>query len=207
MNASLEFPIFSVRLPSAHRCITAFIHAQSGTLVPKSWFWDVRERRIRSLTDTTIAGNTVESWRRGRYVDIWVDVMKSRTFSLWSSVTPKLPPPLGTLPPCYWQGSHQKLHASLNVCAQHPPTFQAPHSCWLFKLFSEASLSWKQLTKCQVLLLDDSFIQITVEDTDVRYWNPTFFLSKTYYCSAGCDIEIRHTNTAWIDQMKACSLQ
>lgn len=101
----------------------------------------VRERRIGSLTDITIPGNRVESGRRGRYVDIWVDVMKNRTFSLQSCVTPWNPASLflAEFPP--------KPHTSLNVCThthpQHPPSCQPPHSRWLFELFSEGSLSWK----------------------------------------------------------------
>lgn len=162
------------------------------------WVWDVRDGRTGSLTDTTIAGNTVESRRWGRYVDIWVDVMKSRTFSLLSSVTPSK-----HCLPVFWQGSHQKPHASLNVCTQHPPTFQPPHSCWIFELFSEARLSRKQLTKCQVLLLDAPFKKMTAEDD---YWCYTFFLSQTSYFN-GYNLQIRHANVPYIIQMKGCSLE
>lgn len=82
-----------------------FNHTQSDTLTQISRFWGrKRERRIGSLTDITIPGNRVESGRRSSYADIWVDVMKSRTFSLWSCVTSSNPE---TLPPYFWQISHQ----------------------------------------------------------------------------------------------------
>lgn len=56
---------------------------------PNIKIWGERQRTTGSLTNTTIPGNRVEPGRRSRSVDLWVPVMKSRSFSLQSRVTPK----------------------------------------------------------------------------------------------------------------------
>lgn len=86
----------------------------------------LRERRTGSLNDKTIWGIRVESGRRGTQVDVFVDVMKSKTFPLRSS-DPSTPPfPKNNLPLVFWQRSqwnhmqaYMPAHNSLPSSSSH----------------------------------------------------------------------------------------
>lgn len=92
-NSEISHFLSALLLPT-HRVITPLITHNQTHSHRYLDFGGERKRRSGSLTDVTIPGNRVESGRRSRYVDIWVDVMKNRTFSLQSCVTPQ------TLKPC-----------------------------------------------------------------------------------------------------------
>lgn len=150
---------------------TTHTHTHALALSKTSRFWGVRARRTVSLTDITIPGNGVESGRRGRYVDIWVDVMKTRTFSLQSCVTPKTPWKPASL---FLADFPPKSHTGWNICTQ--THMQAATSSLLHALAVSLTVwtfQWGQsvleaLTKCHVLLGYVSLTEITARGTDAH---------------------------------------
>lgn len=121
---------------------------------PNIKIWGERQRTTGSLTNTTIPGNRVEPGRRSRSVDLWVPVMKSRSFSLQSRVTPKTLKKKTTLP-FFWQTSHPG-HIQYQCLHMLTPATPAP-SCYLN--FSGGQSISERLTKRPGLLASFSFIQ------------------------------------------------
>lgn len=110
-------------------------------------------------------------WGRGRYVDIWVDVMKTRTFSLQCCVTPKTPRKPASL---FLAEFPPKSHTGWNICTQTHmqaatssllPALAVSLTVWTFQ-WGQSVL--EALTECRKLLAYFSLKEITARRTDAH---------------------------------------
>lgn len=176
-TATLDYTSFErkettliICLPSCTKLPLTHTHTPSPSQ-KTSRFLGVREWRAVSLTDITIPGNGVESARRGRYADIWVDVMKTRTFSLQSCVTPISP---WKPAPVFLAEFPLKSHTGWNICTQTHmqaatssllPALAVSLTVWTFQ-WGQSVL--EALTKCHKLLAYFSLKEITARRSDAH---------------------------------------